>query len=191
MPLSPAVFAVRGGMRHQEVPNLEIWDLYDESRQPLDQTHRRGEPMKPGEYHIVVEVWTVNSDGEVLVTLRDSKKEDYPDKWENTGGSVLSGERSRQGAVRELFEKTGILAAEDELIPLGSYKEAFAFVDIYLLKRDIPIDRLTMQAGETVEAKWITIQTLDSMIADASLALPTGQRLRHVRREFDRYLHTL
>ena len=34
----------------------------------------------------------------------------------NTGGSVLAGETSRQGAVRELKEETGIGVSEEELI---------------------------------------------------------------------------
>lgn len=87
----------------------EYWDLYDENRRPLGETHLRGLALPKGTYHIVVEVWTVNSKGEILLTLRDPKKETYPDKWECTGGSILAGETSKTGAVRELFEEIGIM----------------------------------------------------------------------------------
>ena len=166
---------------------MEHWDLYDENRQPLNRTLIRGEQKQPNEYHTVVEVWTVNSNGEILVTLRDSNKIDYPDKWENTGGSVLTGETSRQGAIRELYEETGIVASEDELILLGTYQEKSAFVDIYLLRRDISIENIVLQKGETVDAKWITLDILDNMIKDLTLAQPTGIHLQYVRREFERY----
>jgi 8-oxo-dGTP pyrophosphatase MutT (NUDIX family) len=166
---------------------MEKWDLYNENRQPLNRTLIRGEQKNPGEHHIVVEVWTVNSNRDILVTLRDPNKLEYPGKWENTGGSVLSGETSKQGAIRELFEETGISATENELSLLGTYKEHSAFVDIYLLRRDVEIEDLTMQEGETVDAKWVSFKELEDMINDLSLALPTAHRLRHVREEFDKH----
>jgi len=167
---------------------METWDLFDSTRQPLFRTHRRGEKIPPGEYHTVIEVWTVDSNKNVLVTLRDPNKEEYPNKWENTGGSALAGESSKQAAVRELHEETGIIAAEDELSLLGTYKEPSAFIDIYLLRRDISISQLTMQEGETVAAKWVTLQQLDTMIDDETLALPTGKRLASVRKAFQKHL---
>jgi len=39
--------------------------------------------------------------------LRHPNKKEYSNYWENTGGSVLSGETSKVGAIRELFEETG------------------------------------------------------------------------------------
>ncbi|WP_099206177.1 NUDIX hydrolase [Scatolibacter rhodanostii] len=163
---------------------MEIWDLFGEKRQPLHRTHRRGEMMNFGEYHIDVEIWTVDSNRNILITLRDSTKQYYPSKWEATGGSVLSGETSRQAAIRELKEETGILAVEDELSFLGTCQEIEAFVDIYLLRCDIPISKLIMQPGETVDAKWISFEQLEEMIADESLALPIGEHFQTVKQNF-------
>lgn len=170
---------------------METWDLFDSTRQPLLRTHRRGEKMNPGEYHIVVEIWTVDSNKNVLVTLRDPSKEKYPNKWENTGGSALAGETSKQAAVRELWEETGIIATEDDLSFLGTCQERTAFVDVYLLRRDIPISKLTMQEGETVDAKWVSIEQLETMIKDESLAFPTGKRLAAVKKSFEKHLSFL
>lgn len=163
---------------------METWDLFDGARQPLHRIHRRGEPIPPGAFHIVVEVWTINSRRQVLLTLRDPAKDEYPNKWENTGGSALAGETSRQAAIRELYEETGIVAAEDELCLLGTYPETSAFVDIYALCRDIPLSELRLQPGETVDAKWVSLVQLESTILDASLALPTGRRLAAVKEAF-------
>lgn len=163
---------------------MEYWDLYDEYRNPLGRTHKRGDEMVKGEFHIVVEVWTVNSKKEILTTFRDSSKKDYPDKWECTGGSILSGESSKQGAVRELQEETGIAAKEDELILLGTYIEHSAFIDIYMLHRDAEIENLIMQEGETAGAKWNTVEEILTMINDKTLALPTGLRFKHVEDMF-------
>lgn len=170
---------------------METWDLFDSNRQPLFRTHQRGQKKTPGEYHTVVEVWSVNSMKNIFVTLRDSSKEMYPDKWENTGGSALSGETSEQAAVRELMEETGIIAAQEELTLLGTCREDNEFYDIYILHRDIPIDHLTMQAGETTDAKWVTLDQLDAMVIDQTLALPVGRRLSFVRKEFQKYFDSL
>lgn len=167
---------------------MEKWDLFDEKRQPLNRTHIRGEKMVIGEYHIVVDIWTVNNDKQILLTLRHPDKKIYPDFWENTGGSVLAGETSRTGAVRELFEETGIIIKEDELVLLGTKKERSAFVDTYILRKNISVSDLTMQEGETTAAKWVTIKQLDKMIDNNDIAKPVAERLEPLRKPFENFL---
>lgn len=53
---------------------MEMWDCYTWDRQKLDHQHPRGVPLAQGEYHLVVEIWTVNRRGEILLTQR------HPDK---------------------------------------------------------------------------------------------------------------
>ncbi|HWQ97871.1 MAG TPA: NUDIX domain-containing protein [Clostridia bacterium] len=167
---------------------MELWDLYDSQRNPLGRTHRRGTPCARGEYHVVVSVWTADAQSNVLLTLRDPAKESYPNHWENTGGSVLAGETSLSAAVRELEEETGILATGDELILVGSETTRDTFVDHYLLRRDLPLNEVRLQPGETVDAKWVSLAELDAMIADLSLAKPIGEQFKEIR---DRFLHFL
>jgi 8-oxo-dGTP diphosphatase len=160
---------------------LELWDLLDGDRKPLCRTHRRGRELNPGEYHVVVEIWTVNRRGELLVTLRDPQKETWPGKWENTGGSAVAGETSLQAAVRELREETGIAASENELTPLGVSRAEGAFHDLYALCRDVHLRSLTLQPGETVDARWVTPVQLEAMIVEGSLAPPVGERYGEVK----------
>lgn len=166
---------------------MEKWDLYDCNRNLLHKTHYRGDLLNLGEYHIVVGVWTVNSQKEILLTLRHPDKEEYPNKWENTSGSVLAGESSVQAAQRELVEETGIICCTDELHFLGSKCEESAFFDTFLLYRDLNISDLRMQPGETVAAKWVTIPVLETMIKDQSLAIPVGQRFNFVKETFMKF----
>lgn len=163
---------------------MELWDLYDNTRMPLGRTHRRGTPCARGEYHVVVSVWTVDAQNNVLLTLRDPAKESYPNHWENTGGSALAGETSLSAAVRELEEETGILATGDELILVGSETTRDTFVDHYLLRRDLPLNEVRLQPGETVDAKWVSLAELDAMIADLSLAKPIGEQFKEIRDRF-------
>jgi 8-oxo-dGTP pyrophosphatase MutT (NUDIX family) len=168
---------------------MELWDLFDERRQPLGKTHPRGTPCAPGEYHLVVSIWTVDSRGNILLTLRDSAKESYPRAWENTGGSALAGETSRQAAVRELMEETGIAAVADSLILLDTQRTRDTFVDHYLLRRDLPLSDIRLQPGETAAARWVTLTELDAMIADYSLAKPIGRQFNEIRNKFLRLLN--
>ncbi|NLI53433.1 MAG: NUDIX domain-containing protein [Clostridiales bacterium] len=163
---------------------MELWDLFDTDRRPLGKTHARGTPVNPGEYHIVVSIWTVDSKGNILLTLRAPSKESYPDRWENTGGSALAGETSRQAAIRELMEETGIAAIEDELILLGAQTARDSFVDHYLLRRDVDLRDVRLQPGETADAKWVELEELDAMIADLSLAKPIGEQFNEIRATF-------
>ncbi len=166
---------------------MEIWDLLDKNRNPLNKTMVRGQKRPDGAYHTVVSIFTVNSRGELLSTLRDPFKDEYPGKWENTAGSALSGETSRRAAVRELFEETGISVNEEELILLGTRREASAFMDIYLAKSDAYLCDIVLQKGETVGAKWVSVGEFLKMMENSSLAKPVGERFVYIREEFEKY----
>ena len=79
----------------------EYWDVYDEHRNKTGALHRRGDPLGPQEYHLVVEIWTLDGQGRVLLTRRDLRKH-FGGLWECTGGSALAGEDSRTAVRREL-----------------------------------------------------------------------------------------
>lgn len=168
---------------------MEKWDLYNEDRQPLNRTHNRPEPMTKGEYHVIVSIWTINNNNEILTTLRHPEKDKYPNFWETTAGSILAGERSEEGAIRELSEETGIKVSEEELYFLGTVKEETAFVDVYMVRKDVKREDLVMQEGETVDAKWIDIKTLDKMLETGEIAGPVGTRLAPFRSKFENFIY--
>lgn len=87
---------------------MEIWDLYTEDGQPTGQEHVRGEPIPSGLFHLVVHVWLRNSQGRYLISQRTASRPSFPLMWECVGGSVIKGEDSRQGALREVCEEVGI-----------------------------------------------------------------------------------
>lgn len=97
---------------------------------------------------------------------------------------MLAGETSREAAVRELFEETGIVANEDELSEIGTVMTRDSFVDHYLLRRDVPVCAILLQTGETADAMWVTLTDLDAMIDDLSLAKPIGEQFNGIRERF-------
>ncbi|MFD1032321.1 NUDIX hydrolase [Metaplanococcus flavidus] len=143
---------------------MEIWDLFDGNRNTLGKTHLRGVELTKGEYHVVVEIFTINADGRILLTQRDPAKT-YPLLWEITGGSVTASESSLQGAARELEEETGLVAAPEQLKKIGEIKYGHYFRDSYIWKSPELIETSTMnlQPGEVCGAKLVTFEELQEM----------------------------
>lgn len=167
----------------------ELWDLYDQNRMPLYQTHPRGKRLPKGTYHIAVGIWTINEENEILLTLRSPEKKDWPNLWENTAGSLLAGESSLDGALRELREETGIVAAPEELHLIGTERGRSAFGDCYMLRKSVHREDIVLQPGETCDARFVTLETLDAMIAQGLLALPVVSRLQRIRPTFEDFLY--
>lgn len=138
---------------------MEVWDLYDEDREPLGITHERGVPMKEGTYHVVVDIWTVTPEGKILLTQRHPEKK-FGLKWECTGGSVLAGESSVEGILRELKEEVGICAKPEELTLLDTVRLEERFVDTYISKRPVDLTKLKLQDTEVVDARLVDFEEL-------------------------------
>lgn len=86
----------------------EYWDLLDINGNKTGEIHPRGKNLPEGKYHKCVDVWLYNNKGEVLLSKRAQNRPTFPGYWEPTGGAILAGEESLDGAVRELKEELGI-----------------------------------------------------------------------------------
>ncbi len=138
---------------------MELWDIYDENRAATGRTHVRGVPLGKGEYHLVADIWTVNHKNLILLTRRHPDKP-YGLMWECTGGSVLTGETSEEGALRELLEEAGIHAEKKDLKLIHSIRQKERFVDTYITRQNITMEDVKLQAEEVVDAKLVTFEEL-------------------------------
>ncbi len=141
---------------------MEYFDLYTFDRKPLGKKVQRGAPIPFGEYHIVVQVMTINNKGEILLTQRVPEKTSGG-KWECSGGCAVSGETSREAAVRELFEETGIEVSPDELKLDWTMTTDSMLRDFYIVMKDVPLSQLRLQAIEVCAAKWVSFERLCEM----------------------------
>lgn len=135
----------------------ELLDIYDGDGNRTGRSIRRGEPLAPGEFCLVVAITIFNRQGRILCTLRSPEKIGAPNTWESPGGSVLAGETSRQGAVRELREETGIAVREEELLYLHRRQSGDILMDVYALHWEGPVSGLRLQGGETAGARWFPL----------------------------------
>ena len=141
----------------------EYNDIYDENRKFTGRTHLRGTPWQRGEYALVVCVWVYDGRGHLLMTRRAPEKS-FAGTWENSGGVAQAGETSLEAIVRELREETGIVAAPEEFELFYTDRDRSAFYDFYCLKRDVSLDAIVLQPGETDGVKWVTFQEAHKMI---------------------------
>ena len=148
---------------------MEIWDLYDEQEQKTGETWERSRAMEipEGRYHLVCEILIRHRDGTFLLTLRDPEKESWPDCWEaSAGGSVLAGETPEQGAVREMFEETGLTADRLELIGVTKKPKSRSILYAYLAVVSCGKDAIRLQQGETAGWQWVDVPTFFRMAGE-------------------------
>ena len=150
--IHPALFQKVQGWLNMQTAKGEPWDVYDADRRLTGRIMRRGDPIAPGDYHLVVYIWTKNDAGQFLLTKRASDK-GYGNLWECTGGSAVAGEDSRTAAVREVREETGLSLDPAAGERIYTYRREDAFCDVWLFRQPFDLAAVTLQAGETVDAR--------------------------------------
>lgn len=144
---------------------LEMWDLYNGKREKTGKVLPRGVLVPKGLYHLTVSAWVVNSQGQYLLSQRHPQKV-YPLCWECTGGSVLAGEDSLSGAVREVREELGIILNQSKakMIYHTKREETQDFYDVWLFHADIDISEVKVQETEVVGVQWVNRNVLIDML---------------------------
>jgi len=150
---------------------MEYWDLYDINRKNLNKRHLRGNKLNEGEFHIVVNIWIINSGKKILLTQRHEEKT-FPLKWECTGGSIIAGEDSLTGAIREVEEEIGIILDKKNGKLIDSITRKDDIKDIYVFEEDIDINKTKLQEKEVIAIKWITFNEFKDMVKNNEIAEP-------------------
>lgn len=132
----------------------EFLDVYDANWNFLNRSIRRGQKLAENEFHLGVQIWVRNSNGEFLIQKRPMSLKVLPGIWATTAGAVEAGEDVLDGAVRELEEEVGIKVASDELQLIYKTKTTHFLGTVYLLKKDILLDELVLQTDEVSQVKW-------------------------------------
>ena len=165
---------------------MEFNDIYDKDRNLTGKTHRRGTLWRKGEYGLVVCVWVYDGKGNLLLTRRAPEKS-FAGTWENSGGAALAGETSLQAIVRELREETGVQARPEEFELLSRSRDRRCHYDFYCLKRDIPVDEIVLQPGETDGVMWASFSQVHAMVESGQICKIIGKQfLRQEQMLLDR-----
>lgn len=142
---------------------MELWDLYDEHRELTGWDHIRGKEILLGFYHLVVHIWIRNSKGDYLISQRSADRPAYPLFWECVCGSVIKGEDSLTGAMREVQEELGLeLSPEDGKLVrtvVGRVVNGVKFsdiLDVWLFEYDGLVSLEQATTNEVAQTEWMT-----------------------------------
>lgn len=148
---------------------MEIWDLYDKNKNKINKTIKRGEKLNDDEYHLVANAWIKNNDGEFLITQRSENKA-HPLMWECTGGSVIQGEDSLDGAIREVKEELGISVDKSTAKFMGSalryYEGCPDILDVWLFVCNENISNIKVQEEEVCNVMWASKKEILKLYTD-------------------------
>ena len=137
---------------------MELWDIYDKDRNKTGRTMKRGEPMKDGEYHLVVHICIFSSDGKMLIQQSQPFKDGWSNLWDITvGGSSVAGDTSIDAAVREVREEVGIQLSPAELRKTMTIDFGHGFDDFYTVTKDVDISSLKLQYEEVQQVNGLTL----------------------------------
>ena len=139
---------------------MELWDVLDEDGNLTGRTIERGQPLKDGEYHLVVNIWIKNSKGEYLIQKRSEKVERWSGIWAATGGSAIKGENSLNAALREVKEELGISLKPDMLKRVIGVKRKNALSDLWLACHDVDLKDIRVQKEEVSEVKYASMSEI-------------------------------
>ena len=162
---------------------MEYWDLYNMDKEKINKIIARGEKPDQGEYFIVVNVWIINDKKEILLTQRHPDKF-WPLKWECTGGAVLAGEDSYNGALREVEEEIGIkLKTKGKLIDTLIRKDNIK--DIFVFNENIDIMDTKLEKDSVINIKWVTISEFTEMVNKKEIAEPILYDMEKLRQIYN------
>lgn len=150
--------------------SFEYWDLFNRNRVWVRNHHKRGDKIPDGLYHIVVHSWVMDYYGNFLISQRQKGRTDEL-MWERTGGSVLEGESSIEGAKREVGEELGIDIAEIQPVLIKSERrdKYSDFFDAWLFVVDREKNICKIDNVEVLDFKWVDLSELKRMDNDGLL----------------------
>lgn len=153
----------------------ELLDVLDENGKRTGQVEPKHIIYNKGYWHRTVHIWVINDHNELLVQKRNPNKKTYPNLWAiSAAGHVLSGETSIESGIRELEEELDVKAKPEELKHLFTikrtqpYKNSFlrTFDDVYLIHKNIDVDKTKVQVEELTDIKYIYYKYLQEILTE-------------------------
>ena len=149
---------------------IEFVDIWDDKGLPTGKKCTKHFAHEKGLFHPTAHVWFYNSDHNILMQKRSSKKQTYPNFWDvSVAGHISSGETIHQGAIREIKEEIGLTILHNELEFLTIRKNVNKFssgiIDcefqhVFLAKLTTKIDNLNIQKEEIDDVRLFSLDEI-------------------------------
>lgn len=152
-------------MSRDRIAVMELIDVLDDDGAPTGIIKPKPDVHRDGDWHRCAHVWIIASDGRLLLQKRASVKENWPDLWDiSVAGHISAGESATESAIREAHEELGLVIAPEELVHIGTLRYSTQlrddyteneFHEVHIVRRDVDLASLTLDASEVAEVRWV------------------------------------
>lgn len=148
---------------------MEKFDILNEFGEFTNKVESRENVHKEGLWHRAVVLFIINNKNEILLQKRSATKKMWPNLWDITaGGHVLSGEFGYDAIIRETKEELNLDIKVSDLIFIGTTISKNVkgdiidnhFNEFYIVKKDIDLNKITLQPEEVSDIKWVSASEL-------------------------------
>ncbi len=154
---------------------MELFDLYDENRFPLNRTVARGTKLSAGEFRLAVHVCIFTLDDKMLCQRRQPFKMPFSGLWDvSVGGAVVAGENTQMAAVRETAEELGLSVNLQRPVLTVHFENGFD--DWFRVEQDVDISDCVLQQSEVAEVEKLSCEEILQKI-DAGEFIPYKKSL--------------
>jgi isopentenyl-diphosphate delta-isomerase len=155
----------------------ELIDVLDAFGEKTGKVLNKPDVHRQELWHGAVHLWLYNRKGEILLQLRASTKEIFPDVWDiSVAGHIGAGDTPAQATLREAAEELGIKVLPEDLqyigitygnqfIPTAKYHHK-VFNWTYLVCTDAEVVNLSFQEEEVAGAQWWKLDDFEQALHD-------------------------
>jgi mutator protein MutT len=135
---------------------MEYFDILNKDGSKSGKIAPKDAVLEKGQYDLGAHAYIHNSKGNFLIQKRSETKAFLPGEWDIHMGHVMAGETSETAIIREIHEELGIKVDDVTFLKRITWEKYQHFIDIYVMNKDIDIDKLILQESEVDAVKYIS-----------------------------------
>ena len=143
---------------------MELLDVYDSNGNVTGRKIIRGDKtavLDENEHIAVAVIFIENDNGEFLIQKTSKEK---GGEFSSTGGHVDSGETPLMSIKREVKEELGVNVDNEEIEEYGFMLFDMPLRYLFYLKKNIPINKITIQKEEVDCVEYMSISKINELI---------------------------
>ncbi len=145
---------------------MEEMDLYNKDREKTGKTYIRGSKRVEDSYYMIVHLCIFNDQNQMLIQQRAPEKSLANLRDLSCGGGSKKGESSSGAIERELKEELGADIDFEKIRPIMTANFDRGFDDIYIIRKNLDIEELTLEKSEVQAAKWASEEEVIDLLKD-------------------------
>ena len=168
---------------------MELLDVYNKDGEVTGRTIIRGDKtaiLDENEHIAVAVIFIENDKGEFLIQKTSPEK---GGEYSSTGGHVNSGETPLTAIKREVKEELGFNIDNEYIEEYGFLLYDKPLRYLYYLKKNIPIDKLTIQKDEVSYVEYKNVNEINELIEKNQMLKSHGIMFKELMNKKNKQKH--